>query len=124
MRIYRVSSTLNRDAKNWGKQYLLDGSNETCWNSDQGEGQWIQLTFKEHVRPRTIHLTFQGGFAGRDCALVAVTDDEIKAEEFKFWPEDNNQRQSLMLKVIWSPTSSLLCSILPQISMGGSLCMS
>ena len=31
----RVSSTLNRDTKQFGKKYLFDGRNETCWNSDQ-----------------------------------------------------------------------------------------
>ena len=31
----RVSSTLNRDTKQFGKKYLFDGNNETCWNSDQ-----------------------------------------------------------------------------------------
>lgn len=33
----RVSSTLNRDARQWGKKHLIDGSDETCWNSDQGK---------------------------------------------------------------------------------------
>ena len=31
----RVSSTLNRDTKQFGKKYLFDGRSETCWNSDQ-----------------------------------------------------------------------------------------
>ena len=31
----RVSSTLNRDTKQFGKKYLFDGKSETCWNSDQ-----------------------------------------------------------------------------------------
>ncbi|NXM97346.1 NR2CA protein, partial [Sylvia borin] len=31
----RVSSVLNRDVKHFGKQHLFDGSEETCWNSDQ-----------------------------------------------------------------------------------------
>uniref|UniRef100_A0A8U7NF03 Nuclear receptor 2C2 associated protein n=1 Tax=Corvus moneduloides TaxID=1196302 RepID=A0A8U7NF03_CORMO len=30
-----VSSVLNRDVKQFGKQHLFDGSEETCWNSDQ-----------------------------------------------------------------------------------------
>ena len=31
----RVSSTLNRDTKQFGKKFLFDGREETCWNSDQ-----------------------------------------------------------------------------------------
>lgn len=36
----RVSSTLNRDTKQFGKKFLIDGSDETCWNSDQGGTSW------------------------------------------------------------------------------------
>ncbi len=32
--IYRVSSVLNKDNKNYGKKNLIDGSEETCWNSE------------------------------------------------------------------------------------------
>ena len=31
----RVSSVLNKDTKSYGKQFLCDGKEETCWNSDQ-----------------------------------------------------------------------------------------
>ena len=31
----RVSSVLNRDVKQFGKQFMFDGDDETCWNSDQ-----------------------------------------------------------------------------------------
>ena len=30
-----MSSTLNRDTKQFGKKFLFDGREETCWNSDQ-----------------------------------------------------------------------------------------
>ena len=30
-----VSTVLNRDAKEYGKAYLLDDNEDTCWNSDQ-----------------------------------------------------------------------------------------
>lgn len=32
---YRVSSVLGRDVKSYGKQFLFDGEEDTCWNSDQ-----------------------------------------------------------------------------------------
>ena len=33
--VCRVSSTLNRDTKQFGKKFLFDDKEETCWNSDQ-----------------------------------------------------------------------------------------
>ena len=29
-----VSSTLDKNTKDFGKKYILDGKAETCWNSD------------------------------------------------------------------------------------------
>lgn len=31
----RVSSVLNRDNKQFGKKFMFDDQDETCWNSDQ-----------------------------------------------------------------------------------------
>lgn len=31
----RVSSVLNRDNKQFGKKFMFDNQDETCWNSDQ-----------------------------------------------------------------------------------------
>lgn len=31
---FRVSSVLNKNVKEFGKQNMFDDSNETCWNSD------------------------------------------------------------------------------------------
>ena len=31
----RVSSVLNRDVRQFGKKFMFDGDEETCWNSDQ-----------------------------------------------------------------------------------------
>ncbi len=30
-----MSSVLNRDVKQFGKKFLFDGVEETCWNTDQ-----------------------------------------------------------------------------------------
>lgn len=32
---FRVSSVLNRDVKQYGKKYMFDINEDTCWNSDQ-----------------------------------------------------------------------------------------
>ncbi|KAI1793074.1 hypothetical protein LXA43DRAFT_1092987 [Ganoderma leucocontextum] len=57
----KVSSTLDKSV---GKKHLIDHSPETCWTSQQGTPQYIQLTFSTAVIPKRIELTFQGGFAG------------------------------------------------------------
>ncbi|KAJ7428574.1 Nuclear receptor 2C2-associated protein [Pitangus sulphuratus] len=65
----RVSSVLNRDAKQFGKQHMFDASEETCWNSDQGTCQWVTLDFPRPVKVSQLHVQFQGGFSSRLCTL-------------------------------------------------------
>ncbi|CAH1254465.1 NR2C2AP [Branchiostoma lanceolatum] len=65
----KVSSVLNRDVKQFGKKFMFDGDEETCWNSDQGSPQWILVEFSEEVCPQEIQLQFQGGFVGKDCCV-------------------------------------------------------
>jgi hypothetical protein len=40
--IRRVSSVLNKDNKNYGKKNLIDGTEETCWNS---EAVWLFVLY-------------------------------------------------------------------------------
>lgn len=83
----RVSSVLNRNAKQFGKHYMLDEQEDTCWNSDQGSPQWIYLKFPKPLVVREIRLQFQGGFVGKECYI------EIEEEKYPFYPEDNNAFQ-------------------------------
>jgi len=32
--LFRVSSVLNKNVQSYGKMYMFDNCNETCWNSD------------------------------------------------------------------------------------------
>ena len=43
LHIARVSSVLNKDNKNYGKKNLIDGSEETCWNSEavRSTAEWL-----------------------------------------------------------------------------------
>ena len=61
----RVSSVLNGAVAEYGKQHLLDGSSDTCWNSEQGSPQFVQLTFQQPVHIASLSVTFQGGFVGQ-----------------------------------------------------------
>uniref|UniRef100_A0A8C6T701 Nuclear receptor 2C2-associated protein n=1 Tax=Neogobius melanostomus TaxID=47308 RepID=A0A8C6T701_9GOBI len=78
----RVSSVLNRDV-----------NEETCWNSDQGEYQWVSLQFPQPVKISEIKFQFQGGFAAKACRLEgSLQDGEFKGIS-QFYPEDDNSLQ-------------------------------
>uniref|UniRef100_A0A3B3Z504 Nuclear receptor 2C2-associated protein n=1 Tax=Poecilia mexicana TaxID=48701 RepID=A0A3B3Z504_9TELE len=65
----RVSSVLNRDVKQFGKKFMFDCNEETCWNSDQGDRQWVLLEFPQSVKVSEVKLQFQGGFSAKACRL-------------------------------------------------------
>ncbi|KAG2235549.1 hypothetical protein INT48_003112 [Thamnidium elegans] len=93
----KVSSVLNRDTTNYGKQNLIDGSAETCWNSEQGLPQNILLDFPSPVLVESIVLQFQGGFAGKTCIAVGSTPEspnDYHVEIGRFYPQDINPTQT------------------------------
>uniref|UniRef100_A0A3B4GUK9 Nuclear receptor 2C2 associated protein n=1 Tax=Pundamilia nyererei TaxID=303518 RepID=A0A3B4GUK9_9CICH len=78
----RVSSVLNRDVKQYGKKYMFDCNEETCWNSDQGECQWVSLEFPNSVRVSELKVQFQGGFSAKTCRLEGC----LKDKDFTVFP--------------------------------------
>ncbi|XP_026091675.1 nuclear receptor 2C2-associated protein [Carassius auratus] len=90
----RVSSVLNRDVRQFGKKFMFDGNEETCWNSDQGESQWVVLEFPQPVKVSELRLQFQGGFSGKSCKLEGSAKEEDLKHIVDFYPEDNNCLQS------------------------------
>uniref|UniRef100_A0A8C6PK96 Nuclear receptor 2C2-associated protein n=1 Tax=Nothobranchius furzeri TaxID=105023 RepID=A0A8C6PK96_NOTFU len=72
----RVSSVLNRDVKQFGKKFMFDNNEETCWNSDQGACQWVLLDFPGSVQVSEVKLQFQGGFSAKFfwyCFFIIAT---------------------------------------------------
>ncbi|XP_029355706.1 nuclear receptor 2C2-associated protein [Echeneis naucrates] len=94
----RVSSVLNRDVKQYGKKYMFDHNEETCWNSDQGECQWVSLEFPQPVTVSELWVQFQGGFSAKMCRLEGCPKDEDLTEISHFYPEDNNSLQSFPIQ--------------------------
>ncbi|KAG0230722.1 Nuclear receptor 2C2-associated protein [Actinomortierella wolfii] len=96
----KVSSVLNRETTLYGKQFLTDGNDETCWNSDSGTPQFIVVDFGRPVKIQTIELMFQGGFVGKTCLLqrchVPPTNEWIDVT--RFYPEDINPLQSFTIE--------------------------
>ncbi|XP_064474968.1 nuclear receptor 2C2-associated protein-like [Ornithodoros turicata] len=97
----RVSSVLNKDAKQFGKKHLTDGVDDTCWNSDQGTPQWIHIEFPSPVLPTELQMQFQGGFVGKDVHLESV--DSTVSNSFvrvcDIYPSDDNSTQSFPVKL-------------------------
>ncbi|XP_071540797.1 nuclear receptor 2C2-associated protein [Panulirus ornatus] len=96
----RVSSVLGRNTRELGKQYLFDGSPETCWNSDQGTPQWVALRWKEPVAVTAITAQFQGGFCGSpDTVVEAGQEGSSNWKEIAPWHlEDVGTEQVLHLQ--------------------------
>ncbi|XP_065176422.1 nuclear receptor 2C2-associated protein-like [Sycon ciliatum] len=89
-----VSSVLNRDVKQYGKQFLFDGDEETCWNSDQGEQQHIALQFPTAVIITSVVIRFQGGFVGKECRAEGRSVASSSMYHMcDFFPEDINAVQ-------------------------------
>ncbi|TFK41968.1 galactose-binding domain-like protein [Crucibulum laeve] len=97
----KVSSTLDKSV---GKKYLIDGNPETCWTSQQGLPQFIQLGFPKPVIPRRISIIFQGGFVGTRCSVQVpvLNEDGTPTKDWKvftsIYPEDVNRKQTFALK--------------------------
>ncbi|XP_040176627.1 nuclear receptor 2C2-associated protein isoform X1 [Rana temporaria] len=94
--VSRVSSVLQRDVKQFGKQFLFDHRDETCWNSDQGSSQWIVVEFPQKVCVSEIHIQFQGGFSSKNCILEGCLKNEELETVTDFYPEDINALQKFV----------------------------
>ncbi|KAJ1967685.1 Nuclear receptor 2C2-associated protein [Dimargaris xerosporica] len=103
----RVSSVLNKDVRNFGKQFLTDGSEETCWNSEQGTPQSIAMVFARPVHVEQLQLMFQGGFVGKNCQVWVVPHDGDgrQLRWFDFYPEDVNTLQISFQTLFTKPIS-------------------
>uniref|UniRef100_A0A3Q2R1G1 Nuclear receptor 2C2-associated protein n=1 Tax=Fundulus heteroclitus TaxID=8078 RepID=A0A3Q2R1G1_FUNHE len=94
----RVSSVLNRDVKQYGKKFMFDCNEETCWSSDQGDCQWVSLEFPQTVKVSEVKLQFQGGFSAKTCRLEGRLKDGDFLGLSQFYPEDNNCLQSFPIQ--------------------------
>ncbi|ORX51229.1 galactose-binding like protein [Hesseltinella vesiculosa] len=97
----KVSSVLNRDTPSFGKQHLIDGSAETCWNSEQGLPQHILLDFGSPVFIQQVIMTFQGGFVGKTCTALGSTAEQPNDYQLglsTFYPQDINSEQSFAIE--------------------------
>ena len=93
----KVSSVLNRNVKEFGKKFLYDGREDTCWNSEQGSPQSVQIRFDTKKTVGEIQLMLQGGFVGKNCSVQFIKDDSCSFEKvLDFSPEDANKLQKFI----------------------------
>uniref|UniRef100_A0A0X3PKP8 Nuclear receptor 2C2-associated protein n=2 Tax=Schistocephalus solidus TaxID=70667 RepID=A0A0X3PKP8_SCHSO len=104
-----VSSVLNRDTKQYGKNNLFDGNPETCWNSDSGAVQWISVKFREPLQLEMVCIQFQGGFAAEKVVLQLWNEDKSSKTSTAFYPVNTNSVQSF---IISNDDAFLNCSLL------------
>ncbi|CAF3975957.1 unnamed protein product [Rotaria sordida] len=89
----RVSSVLNKDNKNYGKKNLIDGNEETCWNSEAGSPQWIQITPMKCISLNSIAIKFQGGFAAKRFVIEDRQQDGTFTSIAEFYPDNHGKLQ-------------------------------
>ena len=59
----------------------------------QGTPQHVTIELPAPVLAKRLELKFQGGFAGKECVLLAGDSEESLAEVQCFYPEDSNSLQ-------------------------------
>jgi hypothetical protein len=64
----KVSSTLFNNTTEYGKQLMFNNKDDTCWNSAEGQLQYIYLVLDNLTTVNRIELTCQGGF----CPKVII----------------------------------------------------
>ncbi|XP_017018496.1 nuclear receptor 2C2-associated protein [Drosophila kikkawai] len=94
----RVSSVLNKEVKQYGKQFMFDAQEDTSWSSDEGTPQWIIVSFDEPQNVSGFEFQFQGGFAGQKSEIIMYAADGAQLHQDSFYPEDINSPQRFQLK--------------------------
>lgn len=91
--LLRVSSVLNRDSSQYGKKFMFDKNEDTCWNSDQGSPQFVILEFSKDSQVKEIQIQFQGGFVGKECTVEGGPSASCLTPFYEFYPDDSNTLQ-------------------------------
>lgn len=97
-----VSSTFEKNQNLYGKQFLLDGDEQTCWSSAPGKlPATVVFVFSRPVQFTSVVCQFQGGFVPRMMDIsVASADEKTAHAAGRFYPEDSNKEQRFQLPVV------------------------
>jgi len=93
----KVSSTLNKSAE-YASKHMFDGTDVTCWNSDQGSPQFVFLDLCRFVKPTKIVLQFQGGFVCENCQIETGMEMKVlRSDVDPIHPDNSNAVQEFVL---------------------------
>ncbi|KAL7677182.1 hypothetical protein ACOME3_003425 [Neoechinorhynchus agilis] len=73
----KASSTLDRDEGEADITNVLDDDECTCWQSDQGQYQYIDIRLNKSIVLRRIELMFHNGFMCKLSRIVAKTGSDF-----------------------------------------------
>ncbi len=65
----KVSSVLNNNTVENGKDNMFDGNDDTSWYSNEGKFQYICLFFDKPSEVKEIQITSSGGFCPKVLTL-------------------------------------------------------
>jgi len=103
----KVSSVLNGDNKQYGRMNMLDGNDETCWNSDclsnaSSSVQYIVCWLGDGDECKSedigsLSLMFQGGFASKSISIsyCASNDQGKYNQQIRYNITDCNGMQTI-----------------------------
>ena len=95
-----ASSTLNGDEDTFGVQFVIDGREDTCWNSDGSAESTLQFTLSHCSAVGAVEIIFQGGFVGKEMRISGFATEAcggVPQLLGAFQPEDCNERQRFSL---------------------------
>jgi hypothetical protein len=106
----RASSVLNGQKREYGPSKAVDGDSSTCWNSDQGLPQWLELVLANDEEPlrqvEALQITFQGGFSGIEMEVSASQSATKKGGALiplgRVSPVDSSEPQSFEVRDVAS----------------------
>uniref|UniRef100_A0A1B0ABP2 Large ribosomal subunit protein eL38 n=1 Tax=Glossina pallidipes TaxID=7398 RepID=A0A1B0ABP2_GLOPL len=95
---FKCSTVLDKNVKQYGKQFLYDHLEDTSWSSSEGLPQWIDIEFDEPQTVGGFSFQFQGGFAAKEAKVELYPSKDSSPYEEPFYAEDINAVQMFQLK--------------------------
>jgi hypothetical protein len=84
-----------KDHKQFGKKHLFDDKEATCWNSDQGLPQHINIKFEKKTMIKGVRYMGQGGFCPREVVIYGDGGEIMRCEV-----PDSNFEQTIKVESV------------------------
>ena len=89
-----MSSVYDNDRASYGKSHLFDNDINSCWNSNPGFPQFVDIEFTSLVTIHEFGFVFQGGFAAKTLTIESMKDGAL-AKTCDMECENSNYEQVL-----------------------------